>query len=58
MNRLYRYNSEKYQTGHVIVTYYPFLESRIRAFSIGLKKSFWMLIASFRLIMRISPSVD
>ncbi len=46
---------EQYQADRVIVAYYPFLESRIKAFSIALKKAFSMLIIAFRLLMRKVP---
>ena len=49
---------EIYVTHQVKASYYPRKESRIRAFYIALEKAFWMLILAFRILMRISPSVD
>ena len=48
---------EIYEIGRVMVIYYPW-ESRILMFFKTIKRAFLMLVVAFRILMRISPSVD
>lgn len=53
-----KYFWEIYETHRVKANYYLLRESRIRAFCIALRNAFWMLILAFRILMRISSSID
>lgn len=49
---------EIYRTSDVHVIYYGWEKSRIMAFFMAIKRAFFILVVAFRILMRISPSVD
>ncbi len=49
---------EIYEVDNIKVIYYGWEKSRIMTFFMAIKKAFIILVVAFRILMRISPSVD
>lgn len=58
MNRIKRLEIREYYRVEGMTFIFYSWESRIKTFFLGIKRAFIYLMLAFRVLMRISPSVD